>query len=75
MQTRHYCNQRPQLIILRCIGADHFFLEKVLFPWEDWCFACPEDSRVEIWTHGLSGVELEDAIDSQELSLRFAVSA
>jgi len=36
-----YRNRRPQLIILRCISSCGFFLEKVIFPWEDGCFDAP----------------------------------
>jgi hypothetical protein len=63
-----YCNHTSQMVILRCIGPNSFFYEKVLFPWEDWCFSCPSCSRVDIWTHGLSGAELVDSFEAQKLS-------
>lgn len=67
MQSFHYRNDSPQLVILRCTGASGFFLEKVIFPWDDWCFDGPSGSRVEIWTYGAAGVELRHAMDVEEL--------
>lgn len=67
MESCRYHNEHPQLIILRCIGSCDFFLEKVIFPWESWCFDSPPDSRVEIWTYGVSGVELCDAMSTELL--------
>ncbi|MFM9087075.1 MAG: DUF1830 domain-containing protein [Cyanobium sp.] len=62
-----YCNRTERVIILRCLGPDSFFLEKVVFPWEEWVFSCPPSSRVEIWTHGLMGAELRDCYSAREL--------
>lgn len=62
-----YRNLSPRLIILRCIGSQHFFLEKVIFPWEDCCFLSPPFARVELWSYGMAGVELLDAMDAEEL--------
>jgi hypothetical protein len=69
METCHYRNDSPQLVLLRCMASCGFFLEKVIFPWEDWCFECPSGSRTEIWTYGVAGVELLHAMDSEELRL------
>jgi len=69
MHSCRYQNERPQLVILRCLGAGGFFLEKVIFPFESWNFDCPPHSRVEIWTYGMAGVELLDAINAEELRL------
>jgi len=66
------CNCISQMVILRCIGPNAFFYEKVLFPLEDWCFSSPSSSRVDIWTHGLSGAELVSSSEAQKLSEGFA---
>lgn len=50
-----YRNTSSQIVILRCIGPEAFFLEKVVFPFEDWLFRCPPESRVDIWCHGPTG--------------------
>ncbi len=62
-----YRNSTSQMVILRCIGPEAFFHEKVVFPFESCLFSCPTSSRVDIWTHGLSGAELLDSIDAAEL--------
>ena len=60
------------MIILRCIGPDQFFLERVVFPFELLTFQCPAPSEVEIWTHGLGGPELLESIESRELVMESA---
>lgn len=67
METCHYRNSSAQLVILRCIGAEAYFLEKVIFPFEDWCFQAPGDADVELWTHGLGGAELLERFDARTL--------
>jgi hypothetical protein len=67
METCHYRNSTARLVILRCIGAEAYFLEKVIFPFEDWCFQAPIDADVELWTHGLGGAELLERFDAGTL--------
>lgn len=67
METCHYRNTSAQLVILRCIGAEAYFLEKVIFPFEDWCFQAPGDADVELWTHGFGGAELLERFDARTL--------
>ncbi|MEB3264086.1 MAG: DUF1830 domain-containing protein [Synechococcus sp.] len=67
--TCFYRNRSNQMVILRCIGSAAFFHEKVLFPFEYWLFRCPSNSRVDIWTHGLTGVEQLDSINAHDLLL------
>lgn len=70
MEICHYRNTGPKLIILRCISSCGFFLERVIFPWEDFFFHGPPGSRVELWFPGAAGVECLEAMDAQELQLR-----
>jgi hypothetical protein len=67
MDTHHYRNARNQMVILRCVGADAFFQEKVIFPFEDWLFSCPPETRIDIWTHGIGGAELLDTMPAEDL--------
>lgn len=67
MGTHHYRNARSQMVILRCVGADAFFQEKVIFPFEDWLFSCPPGTRIDIWTHGIGGAELIDSMLADDL--------
>ena len=62
-----YRNTSDRMVILRCLGPDGFFLERVVFPFEMLNFACPKDSEVKIWTHGLGGPELVETILVEEL--------
>ncbi|MEI6829567.1 MAG: DUF1830 domain-containing protein [Synechococcaceae cyanobacterium ELA445] len=69
MGTCLYRNTSNQILVLRCIGPEAFFQEKVVFPFEDWLFCCPPSSRVDIWTHGLTGAEQLDSINAEDLLL------
>ena len=69
MDTCLYHNASNQMVILRCIGPEAFFQEKVIFPFEEWLFSCPPQSRVYIWSHGLTGVEQLDSINADDLLL------
>jgi hypothetical protein len=55
------------MVIARCLGPEQFFLERVVFPFELLSFQCPEDSELEIWTHGLGGAELVETIPTRDL--------
>jgi hypothetical protein len=69
MTTHHYQNARCQMVIIRCVGANSFFLEKVIFPFEKWSFICPPETRVDVWTHGVSGAELIDSMPAEDLKM------
>lgn len=69
MDTCQYHNASNQMVILRCIGPEAFFQEKVVFPFEDWLFRCPPQCRIDIWSHGLMGAEQLDSINAQDLLL------
>ena len=55
------------MVIARCLGPEQFFLERVVFPFELLSFQCPDESELEIWTHGLGGAELVETIPVSEL--------
>lgn len=62
-----YRNSSDRMVILRCVGPESFFLEKVLFPFECWSFLAPDDAEVELWCHGLGGAELLETLNSRSL--------
>ena len=62
-----YRNTSDRMVILRCIGPEQFFLERVVFPFELLSFQCPQSSVVKIWTHGLGGPELVETFNSGDL--------
>lgn len=65
----YYSNISERMVILRCVGPEAFFHEKVIFPFEAWSFSCPAGSDVQIWTHGLGGAELLESFPASELSI------
>jgi hypothetical protein len=67
--TCGYRNSSDRMVIARCLGADQFYLERVVFPFELLSFQCPPHSELEIWTHGLGGPELVERIATHELVL------
>ncbi len=64
-----YRNASDRMVILRCIGPEEFFLERVVFPFELLSFCAPASASVQIWTHGLGGPELIESIDVGELGI------
>ena len=63
------------MVIARCLGPECFFMERVVFPFELLSFQCPEDSELEIWTHGLGGAELLESIPVGELLIDDAMES
>ncbi len=64
-----YRNGSDRMVIVRCCGPRQFFLERVVFPFEMLLFACPPESELEIWSHGLGGAELIEACRAADLQL------
>ena len=62
-----YRNSSDRMVIVRCLGPEEFFLERVVFPFELLSFLAPAESVVEIWTHGLGGPELIESMDADAL--------
>jgi hypothetical protein len=63
-----YSNGSDQMVILRCLGPGEFFLERVVFPFEQLSFHCPGGSDVEIWTYSLGGPELVERFEAEAVS-------
>ena len=61
-----YQNDTSRMVIVKCIGADHFYREKVVMPTEVFWFEAPENARLEIWKMSMTGQMLHvraDVID------------
>jgi hypothetical protein len=71
METCFFRNTSEKMVILRCVGPDSYFREKVMLPLEQFVWDCPAESRVDLWSHGISGAELLDSLDAAELSSAF----
>ncbi|MFO8239334.1 MAG: DUF1830 domain-containing protein [Prochlorococcaceae cyanobacterium] len=67
--TCGYRNGTDRMVIVRCVGPEAFFLERVVFPFELLSFQCPDETELEIWTHGLGGPELLERIPVEQLTL------
>jgi hypothetical protein len=69
MDICRYHNANNQMVILRCIGPEAFFLAKVVFPLEDRMFRCPPHSCADIWSHWFTGAKQLDSIHAEDLLL------
>ena len=54
-----YQNVASNIVILKCIGPDRFFLEKAVFPNQLFSSMAPEGSKLEIWGIESYGPRLE----------------
>jgi len=63
------------MVIVRCEDQEGFYLERVVFPFELLTFHCPQQSELEIWTHGLGGAELVETIPASELLIETPATA
>ncbi len=68
-----YRNVTSNIVVLKCIGPDRFFLERAIFPKEVFSSMAPEGSQLEIWgieSYGpkceqrlrVSATQLEDSV-------------
>ncbi len=70
-----YRNESERMVVLRCIGANNFFLERALFPAELFVFSATTDSKVEIWGNDLYGARLEKSMRVANTSNKLLFSA
>jgi hypothetical protein len=69
MALCQFRNVSGRMVILRCVGPEAFFLEKVIFPFEQWQWSCPPESRVDIWSHSLTGADLVESFPAEEVAI------
>lgn len=50
-----YSNETPKMVVLKCVGPNSFYLEKVVMPAEICWFRAPLEGRVEIWQMASNG--------------------
>ena len=70
-----YRNITSNMVILKCIGPDRFFLERAIFPQEVFSFIGPEDSQLEIWGIESYGPRLEQRLRLSETPKEDQVAA
>jgi hypothetical protein len=64
-----YRNILERMIIVRCFASGGFYLERVVFPFEILNFQAPENTEVEVWSHGLGCPELINTLAINELTV------
>ena len=75
MSLCQFRNVSGRMVILRCVGPEAFFQEKVIFPFEEWQWFCPAESRVEIWSHSLTGADLVETFPVEEVAISCDIEA
>ena len=64
-----YQNDTSRMLILKCIGSEQFYLEKVIMPSEIFLFNAPKEARLEIWRMSISGQMLHVRADVSDYKL------
>ena len=64
-----YNNDTDQMVILKCIGENQFYREKVVMPKELYWFEAPLNSRLEIWQMPPQGQMLQVRADVSDYAL------
>ena len=57
-----YRKVTSNIVILKCIGPNRFFLERAIFPEEVFSSIAPEDSQLGIWGIDAYGPRLEQRL-------------
>ena len=60
MVSYSYRNDSNKMVVLRCIGPNRFFIEKVILSFEIYSLMAPYGSRIEIWGNSKDGMHLEE---------------
>ena len=58
-----YQNDTSRMLIMKCIGSNQFYLEKVIMPSEIFLFNAPKEAHLEIWRMSMSGQMLHVRAD------------
>lgn len=64
-----YNNDTDRMVILKCIGENQFYREKVVMPKELYWFEAPLNSRLEIWQMSTQGQMLHIRADVSDYAL------
>ena len=64
-----YRNDTDRMVIVKCVGDDRFYREKVVLPTEMFWFEAPEQARLEIWKMSVSGQMLHVRADVSEYAM------
>ena len=64
-----YQNDTDRMVIVKCIGTDNFYREKVVMPTETFWFEAPMEARLEIWKMSVSGQMLHVRADVRDYAI------
>ena len=65
-----YRNDSDRMVIVKCIGENHFYREKVVMPTEMFWFEAPAEARLEIWKMSTSGQMLHLRADVRDYAMQ-----
>tara|TARA_B100000700_G_scaffold331232_1_gene462502 strand:+ start:3394 stop:3615 length:222 start_codon:yes stop_codon:yes gene_type:complete len=68
----NYINNSKRMVILKCIGKNNFYIEKVLFPLENIVITAPSESRIEVWGNDSYSPKIEQRFRLAKEVLRIA---
>ena len=69
-----YQNETNKMVIIKCIGRDNFYLEKVVMPKELFWFEAPKEARLELWKMSPQGQMLDIRGDVSDYSIEKIMS-
>ena len=65
-----YRNDTDRMVIVKCVGTNHFYREKVVMLTEVFWFVAPEEARLEIWKMSMTGQMLHVRADVSDYAMQ-----
>ena len=65
-----YRNESDRMVIVKCVGENNFYREKVVMPTEIFWFEAPRNARLELWKMSVSGQMLHLRADVSEYAVK-----
>ena len=65
-----YRNDTDRMVIVKCVGDNNFYREKVVLPTEMFWFEAPQEARLEIWKMSMTGQMLQVRADVLDYAMQ-----
>ncbi len=65
-----YRNDTDRMVIVKCVGDNNFYREKVVLPTEMYWFEAPQEARLEIWKMSITGQMLHVRADVRDYAMQ-----
>ena len=65
-----YRNDTDRMVIVKCVGDNNFYREKVVLPTEMFWFEAPQEARLEIWKMSIAGQMLHVRADVRDYAMQ-----